>query len=72
MDCSRHFLSQLDMFTRVVNGQKVWVQSELYTMMGLVGLTMLIMWLLPRVTEVVLRTHWHHCSCRLSIGLGLM
>jgi len=48
------FLSQLGMFTRVVDGQKVWIQgSELYTMMGLVGLTMLIMWLLPKVTKVV-------------------
>ena len=48
------FLSQLGMFTRVVNGQKVWIQgSELYTMVGLVGLTMLIMWLLPKITKVV-------------------
>ncbi len=48
------FLSQLGMFTRVVDGQKVWIQgSELYTMMGLVGLTMAIMWLLPKLTKVV-------------------
>ncbi len=48
------FLSQLGMFTRNVDGSKVWIQgTELYTMMGLVGLTMLIMWLLPKVTKVV-------------------
>lgn len=48
------FLSQLGMFTRVVDGQKVWIQgTELYTMMGLVGLTMAIMWLLPKLTQIV-------------------
>lgn len=48
------FLSQLGMFTRVVDGEKVWIAgTELYTMLGLVGLTMLIMWLLPKVTKVV-------------------
>jgi SulP family sulfate permease len=48
------FLSQLGMFTRNIDGSKVWIQgTELYTMMGLVGLTMLIMWLLPKVTKVV-------------------
>ena len=48
------FLSQLGMFTHNVNGQKVWIEgTELYTMMGLVGLTMAIMWLLPKVTKVV-------------------
>lgn len=48
------FLSQLGMFTHNVNGHKVWIEgTELYTMMGLVGLTMAIMWLLPKVTKVV-------------------
>lgn len=48
------FMSQLGMFTRNVSGEKVWIQgSELYTMMGLVGLTMAIMWLLPKVTKVL-------------------
>jgi len=48
------FLSQLGMFTRVIDGNKVWIHgSELYTMLALVGLTMLIMWLLPKVTKVV-------------------
>ena len=48
------FLSQLGMFTLVVDGDKVWIQgAELYTMMGLVGLTIAIMWLLPKLTKVV-------------------
>ncbi|MAZ96314.1 MAG: sodium-independent anion transporter [Flavobacteriales bacterium] len=48
------FLSQLGMFTRVIDGQKSWIQgAELYTMLSLVGLTMLIMWLLPKVTKVI-------------------
>jgi SulP family sulfate permease len=48
------FLSQLGMFTRVSEGQTVWLQgAELMTMIGLVGATMLIMWLLPKLTQVV-------------------
>jgi len=48
------FMSQLGMFTRNIDGSKIWIQgTELYTMVGLVGLTMLIMWLLPKVTKVV-------------------
>ena len=48
------FLSQLGMFTRTVDGTKTWIHgTELYTMLGLVGLTMLIMWLLPKLTKVV-------------------
>lgn len=44
------FLSQLGMFKRSVNGEKVWLQGEnLYWMIGLVGLTMLIMWGLPKI-----------------------
>ena len=67
------FLSQLGMFTRVVDGQKVWIQgSELYTMMGLVGLTMLIMWLLPKVTKVVpAALTGIIVVAALAIGLGL-
>src|SRR5210317_1878338 len=48
------FLSQLGLFKRVTNGEAAWIQgSELFTMLGLVGLTMAIMWLLPKVTKVV-------------------
>ena len=48
------FLSQLGMFKRVISGEKQWIQGvELYTMLGLVGLTMAIMWLLPKVSKVV-------------------
>ncbi|MCA0932251.1 SulP family inorganic anion transporter [Lutimonas saemankumensis] len=43
------FLSQLGMFKTNVDGNKIWLQGfDLYLMMGLVGLTMLIMWLLPK------------------------
>jgi SulP family sulfate permease len=48
------FLSQLGMFTQNVNNEKVWIQgTELYTMMGLVGLTMAIMWFLPKITKLI-------------------
>ena len=48
------FLSQLGLFKRVTDGEAAWIQgSELFTMLGLVGLTMSIMWLLPKVTKVV-------------------
>lgn len=44
------FLSQLGMFTTQVGGEKVWLQGQaLYWMIGLVGLTMLIMWGLPKI-----------------------
>ena len=44
------FLSQLGMFKKTFDGEKVWLQgSELYLMAGLVGLTMLIMWGLPKI-----------------------
>ncbi|MDA9791102.1 SulP family inorganic anion transporter [Schleiferiaceae bacterium] len=47
------FLSQLSLFKHVSNGEASWIQGgELYTMLGLVGLTMAIMWLLPKVTKV--------------------
>jgi SulP family sulfate permease len=44
------FLSQLGMFKVNVNGEKLWLQgNELYLMIGLVALTMLIMWGLPKI-----------------------
>ena len=44
------FLSQLGMFKKAVDGEKVWLQGmELYLMGGLVGLTMLMMWGLPKL-----------------------
>ena len=44
------FLSQLGMFKTTVGGEKVWPDGEnLYMMIGLVGLTMLIMWGLPKI-----------------------
>jgi sulfate permease, SulP family len=44
------FLSQLGMFTKTVAGEKVWLQGlNLYLMIGLVGLIMLIMFVLPKI-----------------------
>ena len=44
------FLSQLGMFKTTVNGEKVWLEGQnLWLMIGLVGLTMLIMWGLPKI-----------------------
>lgn len=44
------FLSQLGMFKETINGQKVWLEgSSLFYMIGLVGLTMLMMWGLPKL-----------------------
>ncbi len=46
------FLSQLGMFKGVVDGEKVWMQgTQLWTMVGLVGLTMAIMFGLPKFTK---------------------
>jgi len=46
------FLSQLGMFKEVINGGKVWMQGpELWIMLGLVGLTMAIMFGLPKLTK---------------------
>ncbi len=46
------FLSQLGMFKQVIAGEKVWMQgAELYTMIGLVGLTMAIMFGLPKLNK---------------------
>ena len=44
------FLSQLGMFKSTVNGKKVWLEgNSLWYMIALVGLTMLIMWGLPKL-----------------------
>lgn len=44
------FLSQLGMFKTSVGGEQYWLGGEdLYRMIGLVGLTMLIMWGLPKL-----------------------
>jgi len=44
------FLSQLGMFKKKINGEKIWLQgSELFLMGGLVALTMLIMLILPKI-----------------------
>ncbi len=46
------FLSQLGMFKRTINGEKQWLLgSQLYLMIGLVALTMLIMWGLPKIKQ---------------------
>lgn len=48
------FLSQLGMFKETVNGTSQWIQgNDLYIMLGLVALTMAIMFLLPKVTKVI-------------------
>jgi SulP family sulfate permease len=44
------FLSQLGMFTKTIDGEKVWLDGNgLWYMIGLVSLTMLIMWGLPKI-----------------------
>lgn len=46
------FLSQLGMFKKTVNGSTHWLETEpLLIMIGLVALTMTIMFLLPKVTK---------------------
>ncbi|AXT20861.1 STAS domain-containing protein [Flavobacteriaceae bacterium AU392] len=48
------FLSQLNLFKVLDNGEKVWMQgAELWTMLGLIGLTMGIMFGLPKLTKKV-------------------
>lgn len=49
------FISQLDYFKVAgVDGIKQWMQgTELYLMLGLVVLTMLIIWLLPKLTKAI-------------------
>lgn len=44
------FLSQLNMFKTNNSGEMTWLQgSEMYLMVGLVALTMAIMWFLPKI-----------------------
>ena len=46
------FLSQLSMFMTSENGEMVWMQgASLFTMVGLVALTMFIMFGLPQITK---------------------
>ncbi len=48
------FLSQLGMFKEVVNGEVTWLQgAKLFTMLGLVALTMGIMLGLPKITKKI-------------------
>lgn len=48
------FLSQLDFFKEKIGNAKEWMQgADMYIMLGLVGLTMVIMWLLPKVTKKI-------------------
>lgn len=48
------FLSQLDQFKNIVNGESVWMTgNQLYIMLGLVGLTIAIMVGLPKLTKAV-------------------
>lgn len=48
------FLSQLGMFTEKIAGETAWLQGmELYTMIGLVLLTMGIMFFLPKLTSKI-------------------
>ncbi|MEO1054190.1 MAG: SulP family inorganic anion transporter [Bacteroidota bacterium] len=48
------FLSQLNLFKEKVNGEEQWLQgSDLFIMLGLVALTMGIMFFLPKVTKKV-------------------
>ena len=48
------FLSQLGMFKKTIDGEASWIQgTELYTMLALVGLTMAIMYFLPKLTKKV-------------------
>ncbi|WP_298264486.1 SulP family inorganic anion transporter [uncultured Lutibacter sp.] len=46
------FISQLGMFQKTIEGEKTWLQgSQLYLMIGLVALTMFIMWGLPKIRQ---------------------
>jgi len=46
------FLSQLGMFKTAINGEMVWMQGpQLFVMLGLVALTMAIMFGLPKLTK---------------------
>ena len=46
------FISQLGMFKKTIEGEKAWLQgNQLYLMIGLVALTMFIMWALPKIKQ---------------------
>lgn len=48
------FMSQITLFKQKVNGVPEWLQgSELFIMLGLVGLTMAIMYFLPKLTTKI-------------------
>jgi len=48
------FMSQLEQFKTIVNGESVWLSgSPMYIMLGLVALTIAIVILLPKVTKAV-------------------
>ncbi|MFT6411876.1 MAG: SulP family sulfate permease, partial [Flavobacteriales bacterium] len=48
------FLSQLGLFKETVNGEKEWLSgSAMYIMLALVGLTMAIMYFLPKLTKKI-------------------
>ena len=48
------FLSQLGLFKETINGHHQWLQgTELWTMLGLVALTMGIMYILPKITKKI-------------------
>lgn len=48
------FMSQLDQFKKVVNGESTWLQGEsLYIMLALVALTIAIVVLFPKITKAV-------------------
>ena len=48
------FLSQVDMFKVGPEGAKVWMDAvTMVTMVGLVGLTMAIIWTMPKITHII-------------------
>ena len=48
------FMSQMSLFQTGTTDDKSWLAgTDLYVMLGLVGLTMAIMWLLPKVTKAI-------------------
>lgn len=48
------FMSQLDQFKKVINGESTWLQGEsLYIMLGLVALTIAIVVGFPKITKAV-------------------
>lgn len=48
------FISQLGMFKETVDGGVHWLKGlDMFTMIGLVGLTMGIMWVMPKITKKI-------------------